>query len=435
MRQMQSRKTIVITVLLLFSAAAGWAQEDSFPNFYFTTPLDLQSGRDFGVLDGTRKVDDTTVILTAPTFKLWKPSPRGDFSLTYEPQLEFFAHYGHLSSWNHQAGLKGNYQMTPRWSIDATDLFVATRDNNLRFDSAFLLPRGPYKENAAFLKLNYDMSSETRIKLHFDNAFVSFREDHVTRPLFFSRLTNTYGLTAEHRFTPKLKLTGDYAYLRSHSFDNYDQFGFLVAPFPPTHVAALTYDYNLTPRLLLEVSGGYVRNRINSYVASGLVEKHFNRAVIAGGFSRYLSHLGSPATTGIQTISGVVVGRGLPPNAINDTASFRAKGDVSNRVGLELTLIGTRTTGLKGKELKGMMARVRVSYKMADHLAVFWSAHFLGQNANELLPEAISRKGVFVGIEYTFSPTAEAVARRRDEYNTKRSVTSILTDEKTREDK
>jgi hypothetical protein len=432
MRKMQSARTVVTTILLLFSAATGWAQ---FPNLYFTTPLDLRSGRDFGVLDGTRKVDDTTVILTAPTFKLWKPSPRGQLSLTYEPQFELFAHYGHLSSWNHQAGLRGDYKMTPRWSIDVTDLFVATRDNNLRFDSAFLLPRGPYKENAAFLKLNFDRSSQTRIKLHFDNAFVSFREDHVTRPLFFSRLTNTYGITAEHRFTRKVKLTGDYSYLRSHSLDKYDQFGFLVAPYPPTHVASLTYDYNVTPRLLVELSGGYVRNRINSYVVSGLVEGHFNRVVIGGGFSRYLSYLGSPATPGIQAISGVVSGRSLPPNTINDTASFRAEGDVSNRVGLELALIGTRTTGLKGKNLKGMMARVRVSYKLADHVAVFWSAQFLGQNANELLPEAISRKGVFAGIEYTFSPTAEAVARRRDEYNTKGSTTSILANEKTREGK
>jgi len=434
MRKTQSMKTIVITVLLLFSAAAGWSQGNSFPNFYFTTPLNLQSGREFGVLDGTRKVDDTTMILTAPTFKLWRPSPRGDLSLTYEPQFELFAHHGHLSSWNHQAGLRGNYKMTPRWSLDASDLFVSTRDSNLRFDSAFLLPRGPYKENAAFLKLNYDMNPQTRIKLHFDNAFVSFREDHVPRPLFFSRLTNTYGLTAEHRLNPKVKLTGDYSYLRSHSFDKFDQFGFLVAPYPPTHVASLTYDYSVTPRLLVELSGGYVRNRINSYVASGLVEKHFNRGVMAAGFSRYLSYLGSPATAGLQPIPGVVLGRSLPPNTINDTASFRAEGDVSSRVGLELTLIGTRTSGLQGKNLKGMMARVRVSYKLADHVAMFWSAHFLGQNANELLPQAISRKGVFAGIEYTFSPTAEEVARRRDEYNTRGTMTSLSADE-TREAK
>lgn len=431
MRKLQAMKLIVITVLLLCSTAAGWAQ---FPNLYFTTPLGLQSGRNFSV-DGTQKVDDTTMILTAPTLKLWRPSPRGEFSLTYQPQFELFAHQGHLSSWTHQAGLKGDYKMTPRWSIDVRDVFVVTRDNNLRFDSAFLLPRGPYRENAAFLKLNYDMDSQTRIKLHFDNAFVSFREDRVARPLFFSRLTNTYGLTAEHRLSPRLKLTGDYSYLRSHSFDKYDQFGFLVAPYPPTHVASLTYDYNVTPRILLEVSGGYVRNRINSYVVSGLVEKHFRRVVIGGGFSRYLSYLGSPATPGIQAISGVVSGRSLPPNAINDTVSFRAQRDVSNRVGLELALIGTRTTGLQGKNLKGLMARLRVSYKFADHVAVFWSAQFLGQNANELLPQAISRKGVFAGIEYTFSPTAEAVARRRDEYYSRNRMTSLPVDEKTREDK
>ena len=435
MREVQFMKATLVTMLLFLCVAAGWAQEDGFQNYYFTTPLVMQSGRDFGVLDGTRKLDDTTVLLTFPTFTLWRPTPRGDFSLTYEPQLEFFAHYGHLSSWNHQAGFKWGYKLTPRWSIDASDQFVATRDNNLRYDSAFLLPRGPYRENTAYLKLNYDWSPQTHIKVHFDNAFVSFREDHVTRPLFFSRLTNIYGFTAEHRFNPKSKLTGNYAYLRSHSFEKYDRAGFLIAPAAPTHVAAFTYDYNLTPGLLFEVSGGYVRNRINSYVVSGLVEKHYNRVVISGGFSRYLSYLGSPATPGIQAMSGVVGGYDLPPNTINDTASFRVRGDVSNRVGLEITLVGTRTTGVQGRNLEGMLAKLRVTYKLADHFAVFWSAQFLGQNANAILPQAISRKGIFVGMEYIFSPTAEAVARRRDAYDSKDTMPPVFAGETTREGK
>lgn len=435
MREVQLMKATLVTMVLLLCVTPGRAQENSFPTFYFTTPLNLQTGRDFGILDGTRKVDDTTMLLTAPTFTLWKPTPRGDFSLTYEPQFEFFTHYGHLSSWNHEAGLKWGYKITPRWSLEASDQFVSTRDNNLRFDSAFLLPRGPYRENAASLKVNYGWSSQTRIKVHFDNAFVSFREDHVTRPLFFSRLTNTSGITVEHRFNPKSKLTGDYAYLRSHSFEKYDPSGFPIGPSTPTHVAAFTYDYNVTPRLLFEVSGGYVRNAINSYVVSGLVEKHYNRLVFSGGFSRYLSYLGSPATPGIQAISGVVGGHNLPPNAINNTVGFRVRGDVSNRVGLEVTLVGTRTNGVQGKDLEGMLARLRFSYGLADHCAVFWGAQFLGQNANGILPEAISRKGIFVGIEYKFSPTAEAVARRRDAYNSKDSMPPVFSDKTTREER
>ena len=435
LREKRFMKAIRVTLFLFLCATGAWAQEDSFQKFYYSTPLTMQSGREFGVLDGTRKIDDTTVLLTIPTFTLWKPAPRGDFSLTYEPQFQLFAHYGHLSSWNHQAGFKWGYKMTPRWSIDASNQFVATRDNNLRYDSAFLVPRGPYKENATYLKVNYELSPETRIKVHFDNAFVSFREDNVTRPLFFSRLTNTYGLTAEHRFNPQSKLTGDYAHLRSHSFEKYDQAGFLIGPSTPTHVAAFTYDYNLTPRLLLEGSAGYVRSAINSYVVSGLVEKHYNRVVISGGFSRYLSALGSPATPGTQALSGVAGGHELPSNSINDTASFRVRGDVSDRVGLEVTLLATRTNGMQGKNIEGMLAKLRVTYKLADHLAVFWSAQFLGQNANAILPEAISRKGIFAGIEYTFSPTAEAVARRRDAYDGKDNPPPVIADETTREEK
>jgi len=417
MREVQFMKAIVVMVLLFLCAAGGWAQEDGFPKFYFSTPLDLQSGRDFNVQSGAQKVDDTTVFLTAPTFTLGKLSPRNDFSATYDSQFELFTHYGHLSSWNHEAGFKWDYKMTPRWSINTGNLFVATRDEDLRFDSAFLLPRGPYRSNSFYLKLNYDLNSKTRIKVHFDDAFTSFTEDYATRPLFFSRLTNTYGLMTAHRFSSKSKLTADYSYMTGLSFDKYDPFGFLIGPTTPSHIATLTYDYNLTPSLLLETSGGYVHNAVNSYVVSGLVEKHFNRVVIGGGYGRYLSVLGSPATPGIEAISGVLQGQSLPPNTINDTAGVRVKGDVSTRVGLEVTLAGTRTSGLQGQNLKGMLAGLRVRYKFADHLAFFWSAQFLGQNANAILPESISRKRVFAGIEYTFSPTPEDIARQKAAYS------------------
>ncbi len=291
MREVQWMRAFVITVLLFLGAAMGWAQEDGFPMFYFTTPMSLQSGRDFGVQYGAQKVDDTTMLLTAPTFTLGKLSTRNDFSMTYQSQLELFTHYGHLSSWNHEAGFNWHHKLAPRWSIDTGNLFVATRDENLRFDSAFLLPRGPYKSNSFDLKLNYNWSPRTRMKVYFDNSFVSFREDFVTRPLFFNRLVNTYGVSADHRFSPKSKLAAEYSYMTGHSFDKYDTFGFPVGPTTPSHVAFLTYDYNLTPSLLLETSGGYVRNAVNSYVFSGLVEKKFDRLVIGGGYSRYVSVL------------------------------------------------------------------------------------------------------------------------------------------------
>ena len=185
----------------------------------------------------------------------------------------------------------------------------------------------------------------------------------------------------------------------------------------------------------MEASGGYVRNVINSYVVSGVVEKRYDRVVLSGGFSRYLSYLGSPANPGIQAISGFVTGYALPSNTINNTASLRVRGDVSNRVGLEVTLAGTRTSGVQGRNIEGMLAKLRVTYKLADHLAVFWSAQYLGQNANAILPESISRKGIFAGMEYTFSPTAEAVARRRDAYESKDTMPPVFADETTRKDK
>ena len=68
-------------------------------------------------------MSDNTTLLSAPTLTFGKESTRHDFALTYQPQFEFFEHHGHLSSWNHEAGLRWEYKFAPRWTLTLPDEF------------------------------------------------------------------------------------------------------------------------------------------------------------------------------------------------------------------------------------------------------------------------------------------------------------------------
>lgn len=404
-------KALVGAALLLLSSAAGWAQEGA-PRLYKSSPLNFQAGFDSGLPVGNRRVSDTTFLLTMPTMTLMKVTPRGDFSVFYLPEFELFATATELNSWNHNAGIRWDYSMTPRFSFSMSDTFISTSDNGRRFDSSFLLPRGGYRENGLYTSLNYDLTSRTRMKLRYENTFVDFESQDLEPALFFSRMGNTVGLTVDHHFTPERKLSVSYSYLRAKSFDDFDSAGLPIAPITPTHYAGATYSFNPAHSVLIELTGGYVHNLQNSYVVGALVEKRYSRVVIAGGFSRYLTFLGSPASSGIIASAGIATGRALPPNSISNTVSARIRGNLTERWAVESTFLASETGG-GTQTLRSAMGGVRVNYKISDHLMIFGSVDVYRQSANPLMPVSIARHRSFGGIEYTFSPTPDEIARQK----------------------
>jgi len=407
-------RALIGTAFLFVSAVAGWAQQEGVPRLYKTSPLNIQTGYDSGVPSGTRRVNDTTFLLTMPTFTLMQASPRSEFSLFYLPEFEIFATASELNSWNHTAGLRWGYSMTPRMSVSVSDTFISTSDNGRRFDSSFLLPRGGYRENGLYTSLNYDLTTRTKVKLRYENTFVDFKSQDLTPALFFSRIGNTAGLTVEHHFTPQTKLSVSYSYLRSKSLDDVDSAGLAILPLTPTHYAGATYSFNPARTVLVELSGGYVRNLQNSYVGGALVEKRFSRLIIAGGFSRYLTFMGSPASPSITASAGIATGRALPPNSISNTVSARLRGYLTDHWGVETTFLAAET-GSGPQTLRSAMGEVRLNYKVSEHLLLFGSVAVYRQNANPLFPVSIARQRSFGGIEYTFSPTPDEIARQKEQ--------------------
>lgn len=410
---MRSKNILTGVAALLLCLTQAQPQERPV-SFYLTSPLNLQSGFDSGVPDGNRKVNSPSTILTLPTFSMMRTTPRTDFSIFYQPEFQMFSSEQRLDTWNHNAGLRWETDFSPRWSFTANDTFSANHDYGERFQSSFLLPLGPYKENGLYTSLNFDLTPETKIKFRYENAFVDFRSQDLSTPLFFSRMGNTFGATVERQMTPKGKLSVSYNYLLSTTFDKYDATGNLILPFDPTHYVGATYSYDATKSVLLEFTGGYVHNPQNSYVVGGVIEKHLPKMIVAGGFNRYLTFLGSPTAASIGTPVDLTLARELPPNSITNTVSFRMSGYFTEHWGIETLIMASRTNGDHLQALRSAMGGLRVNYRISDHVVAFTSFDLYRQNANAILPVAISRGRYYGGIEYTFSPTPDEINRRKE---------------------
>ena len=399
--------------LLIAGTSSGWAQERPV-SLYETSPLDFQMGYDSGAPYGTQKISSPVGILTLPTFSLQHTSPRNDFELFYQPQFEMFTEAPGLDSWNHFAGLRWQADISPRWSFTASDTFFANHDDGELFETTFMLPRGPYRENGLYTSLNFDLTPRTRIKFRYENAFADFRSQNLPQPLFFSRMGNTFGVTVDHHLTARSLLSVSYSYLLSQSFDQYDYLGNVILPTPATHILNATYTYNLTDSLLVELNGGYIRNPQNSYILGAIVEKHFQKFTVAGGFNRYLTFLGTETATSIGTPLEIVATRALAPNSITNTASFRASGPLGQHWLVDAEVLASETTGDIQSRLRSAMGGLKVTRKLSDHVAAFVSFDLYRQNMNAILPIPISRGRYFGGIEYTFSPTPDEINRRKE---------------------
>jgi hypothetical protein len=414
MRDHRRSEAFLAAVLLCFRGSAAWAQ-DRPVNLYLTSPLSLESGFESGVPDGNVRLNEPATILTLPTFSLMRTSPRNDFTIYYQPQFEMFTSLHRLDSVNQNAGLSWLANMTPRWSLSVNDVVTNTRDEGATFESTFLLPRGPYTDNGFYTSVNFDATPNTQIKFRYENAFVSYDAVNLSTPLFFSRMGSTEGLTLEHHFTPRLKVSGGYDYLRVTSFDKYDPAGNLIGPFAATQFATGTLTFDATRSLLMEVTGGYVHNPLNSYLVGGLIEKHLQHMTIAAGYNRYLTFAGAPTAESIDEAVPITAARLLPPNSISNTASLRVKGDLSEHWSIETTIMVSQTSGTTNfTALRSAMGGMRLSYRISDHVAFFASTDLYRQNANVILPVPISRSRFFGGISYTFSPTPDEIVRRRE---------------------
>ena len=412
----RQRLIAVFVVAAACLAAPSALGQDRPINFYLNSPVEVQTGFESGIPYGNTRWNAPATIVTLPTFSLMHMSLRNDFTIYYQPEFEILPSLGRLNSFNQNAGLHWIANISERWSFTANDVFTGTDDEGQRFESTFLLPRGSYKDNGFYSSLNFDITPTTRIKFRYETAFVDFSAVNLSKPLFFSRIGNTGGVTVDHHFSERTKLSASYDYLRAVSLEKYDNNGNLILPFTPTQFVTSTFTFNATPSLLMEVTGGFVHNPANSYLVGGLVEKHWQKMTIAGGYGRYLTFVGGATAASVDLAVPVTAAQLLPPNSISNTVSFRTQGYFSYHWGLDTTIMASNTAGTTNyTTLRSAMGGARLNYRISDHLTLFADAGLYRQNANVILPVPISRSRFFAGISYTFSPTPDEIARRKEQ--------------------
>ena len=401
-------------VLVLNSMAAGWAQEQQRPNgFYFTSPLSLSSGYDDNFVVNSRALDDTVSILTAPTFSWIKNTHRTSFSADYEPEFEIFSRHQDLNAWNHSATLRYSYQVNSRLSLDAGDSFLSTSDASRQLgDSQFLLPFGRYQQNSLFAELKYRLDRRTKLFFRFDNAIttMTLSGPQANR---FNQMTNAGTVTLDHTVNSHHAVTASYAYLRVRPLDGDPSAGISNQG---VHALNAGYVYTVKPGLMLRATVGVVRGREFAYTAGGAVEKQWGRLWMMAGYQRYLSFFGGFSPIGGAPAGEAPFASGLLPNSVFQAVSFRVRGKVTRRVGLEFNGERGRSGGNSGDPgVRSFIAQSRVDYKLSERLTVFARAEYYGQNFNQFSGTPLSRRRYFGGLEITLTrpPEAEDAPGRR----------------------
>jgi len=124
---------------------------------------------------------------------------------------------------------------------------------------------------------------------------------------------------------------------------------------------------------------------------------------VSAGFQRYLAFFGGLAPFGAPA-GPVPFGSVVAPNSIYQVVSVRAWGKLTNRLGLE----GNIQRALNGvtpenQGIKGVVAQLRLDYKLNDRLTVFARTEFYGQNISEFSTFPLSRRRYFGGLEIALS--------------------------------
>ncbi|MCX6620762.1 MAG: hypothetical protein NTY38_06725, partial [Acidobacteria bacterium] len=241
----------------------------------------LSAGYDDNFLATSGARNDAVSILTAPTFTWLRSTHRTTFSADYQAEFEVFSRYQELNAWNHSATLRYSYRINHWLSVDAGDSFLSTSDASRRLaESQFLLPRGRFQQNSAFVGLKYRLGHRTELSFRLDNAITKMA---LAKPLSsgFDQMTYAGTITADHTVNRRHSLTASYAYLHVRPLD-----GGGVARYSQQAVHGLNagYMYTVNRGLIFRVTGGVVRGREFAYTAGGAVEKQLGGLWIMAGF-------------------------------------------------------------------------------------------------------------------------------------------------------
>ena len=409
----------VAAAALLAAPAAG-----QYEGVFLTSPFSLGATHETKFIVDGRELSDNVLILAPPTVSLLRMSPRGEFSLSYQPELQAFATHRELTAVNHNAELVFNRAVTPHLTVALGDTLISTSDPSRRMvDSVLLLPRDRITENAFHAELSRRFGHATTFTLKLDNTVTLVADPETSGTGLIDRVASAGSASLSRRVARRHLLIGTYMLLDSRPLSPGEARprpgGFtLLAPEPEqAHLSSLSYLYD-GDTFRLRMAGGLVYGRDLLYTGAAQIDKRFGRSTLTVVAQRNLSFFGG-AVPSLEARLGV----GVQPFGLYESAVARLRFEVSRSLSVQIQTAAQRTfSELTDLEVRSDFGRVKAEYRLGRAVSFFGIAEAYRQSFNELIgvPMAWQRYGVGLEIYASSKPNPLEERRRTREERERR---------------
>jgi hypothetical protein len=404
---------IGLAAALALAAAPVSAQ---YKGFFFTSPAEIGVTRETKFIVDNRELSDNVMLFALPTMSLLSLNPRGEFSLSYQPEIQAFGTYRELTAVNHQADLLYSQAVTPSLTISLGDNFIATSDPSRRVvDSVLLLPRERMMENQLYAQISRRFGHDTTFTIRYDNTVTLVdAAETTTRIGLMDRVTSSGSASLSQRVSRRHLLVGTYAFLDGRPLTTTPArtlpTGFVVLPAEPEqiHTAAGSYMYD-GDSFSMRVGGGLVYGRDFTYTGGGQLDKRLGRTTLTVIAARNLSFFG-----GVMTAADPRFASGLLPFGLYESAIVRLTGEVSRKVSVEIQGVAQRTfSELTELDIRSDFARVKLEYRVTRAAALVALAEAYRQSFNEFVGTRLEWQRYGIGLELSVNRKPNPLEERR----------------------
>jgi hypothetical protein len=410
-------------VLGLALSGAGTTVYAQASGAYLTSPFQLGVTRETRFIVNGVALDDNVLLFLPPTLSLLSLNPRGELSLSYQPEIEAFEDHGDLDALNHAADFLFRRQIDPRWTIGAGDSFISTDDPARRIvDTVVLLPRDRLTQNTAYLELGRSFGLSTTMTVRADNTITSLAHPLTSATQLNDQMATSGTAALSQRFARRHFVTVSYSLVDTRPFHTLPtrvepNTGILILP-PAAEQAqngSLGYVYE-GKTLAFRVTGGLLHGRDVTYTGSAQIDQELGReATLTLSAVRNLSYFagavapGAPGTT-------YHLDNGLLPMSLYEGVTVRLHGDLSRKVSAAMEGSVQRTfSDLTLFDVKSHFARLRADYHVSRTFSLFGTAELYRQSYNEFVGVPLEWQRFGIGITVATSSRPNPLeARRRD---------------------
>ena len=180
----------------------------------------------------------------------------------------------------------------------------------------------------------------------------------------------------------------------------------------PFHALSTTYTYSKIPGLLIEVSGGAMRDREMSYLLGLQLEQRFEHLWFSGQYQRFLSFYDVAPFQETPLAANISVPEGGMPSSTFSDLDGRVGSKFNRKTQLEMSLsLSNGTAKFVSYDLKSAIARARFTYELTDKFSFFVDAESFYENVRDIETTWASRQRYFGGIQVHFGQPPSSAPR------------------------